>query len=304
MTAIAKSIYPNGHGVWNKLLPFIEPRNISIIIPVKNNQKGVERYLNAFLKKHEHASHPKEIIFVDNGSEPPISLPNGLEVVDFPVRLVKCSIPGPAAARNAGVRVSRGDWLLFNDSDCIPTQSLLTGYIKMDNGSIAYAGNVKPLAKGLISNYCGSQEILVPLAHEDSRGEKQPLYIITANALVLKEAFLKAKGFNEAIQIAGGEDIDFGLRLSWLGKISFALESNVLHDFSGGVFGFLKRFVRYGYGNRLIEELWEMDLRPKMFQPNERSFINITLAKLQFVALYLGYIRAKMRKNRIQTATL
>lgn len=297
MTAISKRVFPIGNGAWDKPLPRILPEDVSIIIPVKNNQSGINRYLEEFAKMKGELKWPKEIIIVDNGSEPQIVLPNKLNALEVDIRLIQCSTPGPAAARNFGVQQSKGKWLLFNDSDCVPTTSLITGYMGADNGSIGYAGNVSPLAKDYISKYCGSQEILIPLTRNGSEGDKEPLYIITANALVWKAAFVKANGFNEGIKIAGGEDIDLGLRLSGVGKVSFAMESTILHDFSGGVLGFCKRFVRYGYGNRLVQELWGLDLRPKIFRPNKRTWFNEILARLQFVALWVGYLKASWHSN-------
>ena len=56
----------------------------------------------------------------------------------------------------------------------------------------------------------------------------------------------RSEGFNENIKIAGGEDVDFGLRLSQIGDLNYAFENGLLHEFSDGIKGFVKRFIRYG----------------------------------------------------------
>lgn len=123
----------------------------------------------------------------------------------------------------------------------------------------------------------------------DQRGKFMPQYLITVNSLIWKKVFIEINGFNEKIDIAGGEDIDLGLRLSRLGKLSYAFDSIVIHDFSGGILGFYKRFIRYGKGNRFIEEIWKTDLKSKLFRPNERTLINEILAKLQYLFWKIGY---------------
>jgi hypothetical protein len=52
--------------------------DITIVIPVKNNQKGITLFLSEFLKTHSPAIYPKEIIVVDNASQPPIVVPKKL----------------------------------------------------------------------------------------------------------------------------------------------------------------------------------------------------------------------------------
>jgi glycosyltransferase involved in cell wall biosynthesis len=264
---------------------------VSIIVPVKDNQKGVDNYLDNFFVTHQPDTFPKEIIIVDNNSKPAIQicrrhLTSGL------VKLLSCKNPGPAAARNFGALKSSGHWILFNDSDCIPTKSLLTGYVNADNGSVAYAGNINSVGNDRLSKYYESQEILIPLKTHNDKGDFVPQYLITANTLVWREAFMEVKGFNKKIKIAGGEDVDFGLRLSQIGTLSYAFDSILLHDFSDGLIGFFKRFKRYGQGNRIVEDLWQTDMRPKPFRPNKRTIVNEVFAKLQYLFLLHGYLRA------------
>jgi len=123
-------------------------------------------------------------------------------------------------------------------------------------------------------------------------------YLITANTLIWKKAFYEVGGFNEEITIAGGEDVDLGLRLSEFGKLSYAFDSIAVHDFSDGLIGFYKRFKRYGEGNRIVQELWGTDLNPTLFRPNERNIINEILAKIQYFGLKRGYHESdgKIRK--------
>ncbi|MCW3071072.1 MAG: glycosyl transferase [Bacteroidetes bacterium] len=264
---------------------------ISLVLPVKDNQKGVNHYLDIFFDIYKPCDFPKEVIIIDNNSKPAIKISENHLQKGLTIKLLLCHKPGPASARNLGAKHSVGKWILFNDSDCLPTKTLFSGYVQADNGSVAYAGNIKSYGKDLLSKYYESQEILLPLKTVNSKNEFVPQYLITANTLVWKEAFLKINGFNENISIAGGEDVDLGLRLSEVGELSYAFESTAIHKFDDGLKGFYKRFVRYGQGNRLVEELWQTKMKPNRFRPNISTPFNEIVAVLQFLFLLKGYLQ-------------
>ena len=289
MTLISRLVFSIKEKTKKKSSERIKVNEISIVIPVKDNQVGIDNYLNKFLETHSQNEYPKEIIIVDNNSNPEISIKSEHLESDLKIRLIKCKRIGPASARNKGVKIANGNWILFNDSDCIPTNSILKGYLKADNKSVAYAGNIKSLNNDKLSRYYESQEILIPLKTYNEKGDFVPQYLITANCLVWKSAFDEIYGFNEKIAIAGGEDVDLGLRLSEIGNLSYAFESIATHDFSDGLIGFYKRFKRYGIGNRIVQELWKTDLKPRPFRPNERTVTNEFFAKFQYFSLYKGF---------------
>lgn len=262
-------------------------QEITIVIPVKDNQEGINLFLRTFFETHQTANFPKEIIIVDNNSHPAIKLP--CLSYPIPVRVFTCEKLGPASARNYGTKHSSTKWILFTDSDCVPTSSLLTGYFQAQNMSVGYAGNIKAHGEDFISKYYEQQEILIPPKVYEQPDVSRPDYLVTANCLVWRFAFDIVGGFNEAITLAGGEDIDLGFRLLNIGQLSYAFESVAKHNFGGGILQFKKRFRRYGYGNKLISELYKLDLTPQKFKPNNPTLLNYVLASLQFIWLTSGY---------------
>lgn len=291
MTLISRLVFFSKKKTNKKSSNRIQTNEISIVIPVKDNQQGIDNYLDHFIKTHSADNLPKEIIIVDNNSLHKVRISSRHLQHGLTIKLLYCEKPGPGAARNVGAFYSTGQWLLFNDSDCLPTSSLLSGYVKADNGSLGYAGNIKSFGKDRFSKYYESQEILIPLKTHDDRGLFVPQYLITANSLVCRQAFFELKGFNENIRIAGGEDVDFGLRLSQIGELSYALGSIALHNFGGGFIDFYNRFKRYGEGNRIVEQLWKTDMKPRLFRPNKRTLFNEMAAKLQYICLLVGYLK-------------
>ena len=266
----------------------ITPAQISVIIPVKNNQAGVNQLCQKLRETHSLEMMPREVIIVDNNSNPEIVIPPEWQSGQLRIVLTNCSIPGAGAARNAGAAIATGEWLLFTDSDCIPTPSFISGYFNHLNGAVGYVGQVSSLNQDWLSSYYQTQEIFQPPGV--LKGETiYPQYLITANALIWRKAFELCGGFNQSFPSAAGEDVDLSFRLWQLGTLSYAPSSTILHDYSDGLGGFIRRFVRYGRGNRLVSKLHNITFMPPPFSPNVPTLTNFCLAKLQYGCLALGY---------------
>jgi len=89
---------------------------ISIIIPVFNDQAGLEKCLES-LSVQTYPGKYYEIIVVDNGSDENIDLTSFSSVLN--IRVEKEKMQGSYIARNKGITVAKGDIFAFIDSDCI-----------------------------------------------------------------------------------------------------------------------------------------------------------------------------------------
>ena len=264
----------------------ITASSISVVVPVRNNQKGINRFLTELECVTRSNEYPREVIIVDNASDHKVKVKG---CYPFLVKIVRCERPGPAAARNEGAIVARGSWLLFLDSDCIPTESTIAGYISSKTQHLGFAGLVRSNREdGILSRYYESQEILIPPEAIES-GEKRPDYLITANCLIYKKGFELVGGFDEKFVRAGGEDIDIAFKLLEIGTIDYQFKSIVCHDFSGGMVAFAERFYRYGVGNRRIVEKYALRLAPSLFHPKKKSVANYLLSLVQYICMNAGY---------------
>jgi glycosyltransferase involved in cell wall biosynthesis len=85
---------------------------ISVIIPAYNAAPYLERAIHSVLVQTRPAD---EIIIVDDGSTD-----NTIEIAgrfDAKVKLICQANAGVSAARNAGIRAAKGDWIAFLDAD-------------------------------------------------------------------------------------------------------------------------------------------------------------------------------------------
>ena len=85
---------------------------LSVIIPVYNRQKQLLFAIDSVLGQSRLQNARLEIIVVDDGSQPPITLDGrSARLITLPEN------SGPAAARNSGIDAASGDLIAFLDSD-------------------------------------------------------------------------------------------------------------------------------------------------------------------------------------------
>ncbi len=95
-------------------------KRISVIIPVHNTAHLIAEALTSIAAQH----YPDmEVIVVDDGSTD--ALDSALATSGTPVHLIRQTQRGPAAARNAGIAASTGEWLAFLDADDLWGQGAL-----------------------------------------------------------------------------------------------------------------------------------------------------------------------------------
>src|SRR3954454_22918442 len=88
---------------------------LSFVVPTLDRQDKVIRAVSSILGQNFRGD--LEVIVVDDGSSPPITLPPEL-ASDPRARVVrKERTAGPGAARNTGLTLAAGEWAGFLDSD-------------------------------------------------------------------------------------------------------------------------------------------------------------------------------------------
>ncbi|MGW3350708.1 glycosyltransferase family 2 protein [Nonomuraea rubra] len=97
---------------------------VSVVIPAYGGQDKLDLVLAA-LGRQTYPAALTEIIVVDNGSSPPLRLPEGTAA-----RLVVCDRPGRASARNAGLAQATGDVVHWLDSDVVLTPGAIEAHMR------------------------------------------------------------------------------------------------------------------------------------------------------------------------------
>lgn len=106
--------------------------SVAVVVPVRSDPDGLAGVLPALLATSVPGRRPAEILVVDDGSDPPVTLPDlargieaggaapapGAEAPSPHLRLLRRGCPGgPGRARNLGAAATRAEVLIFIDAD-------------------------------------------------------------------------------------------------------------------------------------------------------------------------------------------
>lgn len=146
-----------------------------------------------------------------------------VEWIDFqPPAGVRISIPHQ---RNAGVRASAGDIIVFTDAGCLPDEGWL-------ERMVAQLRQTESAVAGMSQDLAG--QLTFPSVHiarvEDPDGGTYLAECPTLNFAFRREVFEKLDGFDE--RFTYGSDVDFTWRINDAGyRVLYAPEATLRHDY-------------------------------------------------------------------------
>ena len=108
----------------------------SVVIPTFGHALSLEATLKCLQQQTLPSDH-FEVIVVDNNADSTDSTRVASIASHFDVRLVSASSPGPAAARNAGIRAARGRIVVFVDDDVEFDHGFLEAHLEAHEASPA-----------------------------------------------------------------------------------------------------------------------------------------------------------------------
>lgn len=221
----------------------MDKKNISVIVPIYNAEKYLDSLFACF--DENGFMDGDEVLLVDNNSTD-ASASMCMEKVNQNPNLYKyLSYTEKAdsyAARNHGVRASKGDILAFTDSDCKPTPQWLDTIRRDLQEGCVFAGEVK---LEVLDN--GIWECFDSITHlSQSRIHIEQNQVATANMAVHRSDFDKVGFFEE--RFAGG-DFEWSTRAVSKGlRVVFSEQALIWHPSRKTYEEILTRERRGAYG--------------------------------------------------------
>jgi glycosyltransferase involved in cell wall biosynthesis len=129
---------------------------LSIVIAVRDNWRQLAECVNSIAAQYSPPS--LEVVVVDDGSITPPSPKAVQSMRQVQVRLVRQTRLGIAAARNRGLEVTKGDLILFVDSDCLLERHCLWNLVeatKCHLDEVAFQFSVSSLERNLVQEADG-----------------------------------------------------------------------------------------------------------------------------------------------------
>ena len=244
---------------------------LSVIVPTYNRAWCIERCLDALLV--ESPNVPMEVVVVDDGSTD--GTDEVLQGYRDAVTIIRQSNGGPGAARNAGVRGSKGALVAFMDSD----DENLPGRLKMQVDYMTSHEDVVLTFGAIAFRSRPAEPYLSTLEARDEWSTMADPYlhlltsagecVNTMTAMVRRDCFDRVGGFDSRHRCA--EDTDLWPRIGELGPFAYhgrpmtlvndtriedkiSRSSRVYTDGARAIIGVLKRDRRLSPGDRAIAE--------------------------------------------------
>ena len=189
---------------------------ISVVIPTYNRLPILKKCLIALERQSLNSSiEGFEVVVVDDGSTD--NTPDWLksQALQFPhVRLVEQEHGGPAQGRNRGVSHSRGEVIIFIDSDLVVNRSFLASHVKALFRTWTKQGNRLCFTYGAVINTANFDN---PTSEPHKLQDASWAYFATGNVAIDKKTLEMSGLFDTAFRLYGWEDLELGERLRKMG---------------------------------------------------------------------------------------
>jgi glycosyltransferase involved in cell wall biosynthesis len=216
--------------------------SVSVVVPAFNAQQTIAHTIQSVLS--QDYSGEIELLVVDDGSTD--ETPRIVRSFQG-VKCIQQVNAGPAAARNRGAADSRGEIIIFTDSDCVAhndwIRKIVDGFTIEKVGAvcggygIANSNNI--LARCIHSEVLYRHRVLM---------SSFPRAFGSYNVGIKREVFFEVGGFNEHYRRASGEDNDLSYKILKSGRrIYFNKTALVDHHHTTVIKKYLKEQWRHGF---------------------------------------------------------
>ncbi len=226
------------------------PPRYSVIIPTFNRADAICGVLEALVRLNIPPAG-LEVVVVDDGSPTPLDSLVEPYRPRIAILLHRQENAAPAAARNQGARLARGEFLAFLDDDCQPEPDWLCTLDRefQQQPDVLLGGRV---VNGLTDNvYSAISQMIVDLVYRQFNPSPDTATFFCSNNFAMPvRRFQELGGFDDQnFRLAGGEDRDFCTRWRLRGwKLRQVNEAVVRHFHHLSLPKFWKQCFNYGRG--------------------------------------------------------
>ncbi|MBF0547485.1 MAG: glycosyltransferase [Candidatus Riflebacteria bacterium] len=257
----------------------------SVIIPVFNKPRELENCLEALVKQNNSPAF--EVIVVDDGSTENLSKVKEKFAARLNLRWCKLEKnQGPAVARNAGIKMARGNVVVFTDSDCQPDLNWLKRMT---------APFCDPEITGVKGSYKTRQvDTWAKLAQIEFEERfdllEQSLdidFVDTYSGAFKRADLIKIGGFDTSFTKADNEDVDLAFRIKLMGgHFVFVRDAFVEHKHREGFWNYFKLKFFRGFWRSKVYEKHPGKMGKESYTPNSLKMQLVLLLIFPFIFLF------------------
>jgi GT2 family glycosyltransferase len=228
---------------------------VTVVLAVRDRKKTIAECLESLLAL-DYPRDLLEILVVDNGSRDGTraiveKFGDAVSIIDEPR-------PGPAAARNAGIRAARGEVVALTDSDCTVDPGWLRALVApLGDHTVGIVGGLI-----LARRPANRAELFGESIHDHQAAieETSAPYAITISWASRRDVLLEAGLFDETLKRSS--DHEFAYRITALGyTIVFAPDAVAYHRNERSLGGLFREGWQHGFYGRPVARRHREHLR-------------------------------------------
>jgi GT2 family glycosyltransferase len=222
----------------------------TIIVPTFRRQNLFLKCLNSLVKQ-DYGKGKYEVIAIHDG----LNCDYDKQAINIAAtrlknfRFEKIVHGGVSRARNHGITLARGEFILMLDDDCETKEDWIKSFVTYmkKHPEVAAAGGtvLTKSPQTFIQRYIDFKNLL---RRPVRTANGEIIALITASACFRKNIIDRVGGFREELSYSGGEDLDLSYRCRRLGKLSYCKEAIVYHHHRRSVKDLVKQHILYGRG--------------------------------------------------------
>ncbi len=208
----------------------------SLIIPTFERPTVLYETVRA-LAQIDYPKDRWDAVVVDDGSRPETlaTITNWIAASNAPVRLLRQTHRGPAAARNCGARAAAGEALIFLDNDCLVAPDFIRRHLQVlkENPGCWVVGRVVLPSESRGTPFGRYRDDCLEAFHRSQQqaGPSETEGITSQNLALWRSDFIGLGGFDEEFAIASSEDWELGQRAQDVGiRVLYDPQNAVLHN--------------------------------------------------------------------------
>ncbi len=227
----------------------------SIVIPTYNRPDRLHNCLTA-IAQLDYPTEQFEVVVVDDGSK--MLLNSVVEPFQSKLKLTlfRQENAGPASARNAGVAIAQGKYLVFTDDDCAPTPNwlkTLEQQFQQTPEALVGGQTLNALPENL---YSTTSQLLIDYLYEYYNQQAGGNFFASNNFALPSTLFHKIGGFDTTFPLAAGEDREFCDRWLQTGyTMAYTPNAQIYHAHHLTLFSFWRQHFNYGRGAFYFHQL-------------------------------------------------
>jgi exopolysaccharide biosynthesis polyprenyl glycosylphosphotransferase len=247
-----------------KDLPFV-----SVAVPTYNHAGILPQCIRAVLDQTYPADRYELIVIDDGSADGTPAVLAACESADPRVRFASQRNRGPAAARNHGADLARGEILVFTDDDCVPERTWLAEMVR------PFLSSPEPIAgvKGAYKTRQGELVAQFVQAEFESRYRKLGRsayidFVDTYSAAFRRDVFLQLGGFDTSFPKANNEDVEFSYRMEKRGhRMVFNPAAVVYHRHPDTLFRYMKTKFGRAFWRMVVYQSFPEKMRADSYTP-------------------------------------